>query len=95
MDLLLAYDVATATAEGQRRLRRVAKICEGFGVRVQQSVFELVLDSHELPLLIDVLRRVIDDDEDNIRLYRLDGRRPIAQLGAERPLTTTRGPLII
>ena len=95
MDLLLAYDVATATVEGQRRLRRVAKVCEGFGVRAQKSVFELVLDPHELPLLLDRLHREIDAEEDNIRIYRLDGKAPVAKLGIEALLSTTRGPLII
>jgi len=95
MDILLAYDVATATVEGQRRLRRVAKVCEGFGVRVQKSVFELVLDPHELPLLLDRLQREIDAEEDNIRIYRLDGKAPVAKLGIEALLSTTRGPLII
>jgi len=95
MDLLLAYDVATATQQGQRRLRRVAKVCEGFGVRVQQSVFELVLDSHELPVLLDRLQREMDVDEDNVRIYRLDGRVPIVKMGLEAVLSTTRGPLII
>ena len=95
MDILLAYDVATATVEGQRRLRRVAKVCEGFGVRVQKSVFELVLDPHELPLLLDRLHREIDAEEDNIRIYRLDGKAPVAKLGIEALLSTTRGPLII
>ncbi|MGI8806847.1 MAG: CRISPR-associated endonuclease Cas2 [Acidimicrobiales bacterium] len=95
MDLLLAYDVATVTVEGRRRLRRVAKLCEGFGVRVQKSVFELVLDPHELPVLLDLLRRTIDADEDNIRIYRLEGKAPVAKLGIEALLSTTRGPLIV
>lgn len=95
MDLLLAYDVATTTTAGQRRLRRVAKICEGFGVRVQQSVFELVLDPHEVPLLLHRLEEVIDRGDDNIRLYRLDGKAPLAKLGSEAAISTTRGPLIL
>ena len=95
MDLLLAYDVATATPSGQRRLRRVAKICEGFGVRVQKSVFELVLDTHDLPVLLHRLNRAIDPAEDNIRVYRLDGKAPLAKLGTEAVISTTRGPLIL
>lgn len=95
MDLLLAYDVATATPGGQRRLRRVAKICEGFGVRVQKSVFELVLDAHEIPVLLHRLNRAIDPTEDNIRMYRLDGKTPVAKLGTEAQISTTRGPLIL
>jgi CRISPR-associated protein Cas2 len=95
MDLLLAYDVATTTAAGRRRLRRVAKVCEGFGTRVQQSVFELVLNPNELPLLIDRLQKEIDAGEDNVRLYRLGAMGPIVTLGVETVLSTTRGPLII
>ena len=95
MDLLLVYDVATATSAGQRRLRRVAKIREGFGVRVQKSVFELVLDGHEVPVLLHRLNRAINPAEDNIRMYRLDGKAPVAQLGTEPLISTTRGPLIL
>jgi CRISPR associated protein Cas2 len=40
MEYLIAYDVDTTTADGQRRLRKIAKVCEGYGHRVQQSVFE-------------------------------------------------------
>src|ERR1035441_1914408 len=47
MDLILAYDVDTTTTEGQRRLRRIAKLCEGHGIRVQKSVFEIVARSEE------------------------------------------------
>jgi CRISPR-associated protein Cas2 len=95
MDYLLAYDVATATPQGQKRLRRVAKICEGFGARVQQSVFELVLNPNELPLLLHRLDGEIDAAHDNVRIYRLDHRYPVAKLGTERALSTTRGPLIV
>lgn len=95
MDLLLAYDVATATVEGRRRLRRVAKVCEGFGTRVQKSVFELVLNPHEVPSLLSMLRKEIDVTEDNVRIYRLGSNATIAVIGVETVLSTTRGPLII
>lgn len=95
MDLLLAYDVATTTVEGRRRLRRVAKVCEGFGTRVQKSVFELVLNPSELPLLLNRLRKEIDVNEDNVRIYRLEASAPMAAMGVETVLSTTRGPLII
>lgn len=95
MDLLLSYDVATTTVEGRRRLQRVAKVCEGFGTRVQDSVFELVLDPHELPLLINRLRSEIDMTEDNVRIYRLGSTAPMTIIGVETVFPTTRGPLII
>lgn len=94
MDFLLAYDVSTVDPKGVLRLRRVAKVCEGFGIRVQKSVFELVLNPHEIPILLRKLEQVIDPSEDNIRLYRID-KEPLAELGLELPLKTSRGPLII
>jgi CRISPR-associated protein Cas2 len=95
MDLLLTYDIATHDRPGERRLRRVAKIAEGHGMRVQYSVFELVLDPYEVPGLLHQLERVIDNAQDNIRIYRLGSARPMAILGRQRDLTTTRGPLIL
>lgn len=70
-DLLLTYDVDTTSPEGRRRLRRVAKLCEGYGLRVQKSVFEIVADDKDLLQLLDKLDHIIDTDTDNIRLYRL------------------------
>jgi CRISPR-associated protein Cas2 len=95
MDFLLTYDVSTVSLKGQTRLRRVAKICEGFGTRVQKSVFELVLNPHEIPVILDRLERVIEPREDSVRLYRIDKSSPLAELGIDLPLSTTRGPLII
>lgn len=95
MDLLLTYDIDTRDRNGERRLRRVAKIAEGHGIRVQYSVFELVLDHHEVPGLLHQLGRTIDHNHDNIRIYQLGSARPMATLGKQRDLTTTRGPLIL
>ncbi|MGQ0680412.1 MAG: CRISPR-associated endonuclease Cas2 [Actinomycetota bacterium] len=94
MDFLLAYDVSTSDQRGAVRLRRVAKVCEGFGARVQKSVFELVLNPHEIPQLLHQLEHVIHPTLDSIRLYRID-KTPIAELGVALPLSSTRGPLII
>ena len=56
----MAYDVSTELAAGRTRLRKVAKICEGFGQRVQKSVFECVLSEMQLVQLEHRLRGVID-----------------------------------
>jgi CRISPR-associated protein Cas2 len=95
VDLLLAYDIDTRDRSGERRLRRVARIAEGYGVRVQYSVFELVLDPHELPKLVRRLTLAIDQDQDSIRIYRLSSALPMTVLGKQRVLTTTRGPLVL
>ncbi|MCX2968999.1 MULTISPECIES: CRISPR-associated endonuclease Cas2 [Streptomyces] len=71
MDLLLTYDVDTTTLGGARRLRRVAKLCEGYGLRVQKSVFEIVTDEADLLRLLASIDATIDHDRDSIRVYRL------------------------
>jgi len=75
MEILVTYDVKTESAEGRRRLRRVAKICERFGQRVQFSVFECLVDAAHLALLIHALEKVIDTGEDSLRIYRLQEPR--------------------
>ena len=77
MDVLVTYDVSTTDTDGARRLRHVAKICEGFGQRVQNSVFECTLNEAQLEQLVHRLEDAIDSDEDSLRIYRL--RQPRAQ----------------
>jgi len=71
MEVLVAYDVSTESAEGRARLRRIAQICEGSGQRVQKSVFECVLSDAQLEQLLHRLARAIDPREDSLRIYRL------------------------
>src|SRR2546423_2548623 len=71
MEYLAVYDVDTTTPAGQRRLRQVAKACEGYGLRVQKSVFEMTCTAAQLPRLRQTLADIIDKTRDNIRLYRL------------------------
>lgn len=71
MEILVTYDVNTETAAGRRRLRRVAKVCERFGQRVQLSVFECVVDAANLALLSYALEQEIDPEQDSLRIYRL------------------------
>jgi CRISPR-associated protein Cas2 len=71
VELLVTYDVNTTTPEGRRRLRKVAKLCEGYGLRVQKSVFEVVCNDTDLLQLTDSITRIIDHDHDNIRVYRM------------------------
>jgi CRISPR-associated protein Cas2 len=95
MELLVTYDVNTETADGRRRLRRVAKVCEGFGQRVQLSVFECVIDSAHLALLVAALEREIDQAQDNLRIYRLQEPRVRHVQVLGRPLAyDQREPLV-
>lgn len=75
MDILVTYDVNTLTKEGRRRLRRVAKVCEGFGQRVQYSVFEMQVNETHFERLKQRLITEIDGKEDSLRIYRLHGLR--------------------
>lgn len=71
MLIIVAYDVSTETKEGRRRLRRVAKVCESIGQRVQNSVFECRVNQMQYEELERNLLAEINDKEDNLRLYRL------------------------
>lgn len=71
MLILVAYDVSTETRAGRRRLRRVAKVCQNYGQRVQKSVFECKVDKTTYEVLEKELLDEIDSNEDNLRLYRL------------------------
>lgn len=71
MEVLVTYDVSTESAAGRNRLRKVAKICEGFGQRVQKSVFECVLSDAQLLQLEHRLSLIIDAQVDSLRIYRL------------------------
>ena len=75
MLVIVCYDVNTETRAGRRRLRRVAKVCEGTGQRVQKSVFECKVDLMQMEELERRLLAEIDPDHDCLRLYRLADTR--------------------
>ena len=71
MLVIVSYDVSTETKAGRRRLRRVARVCEGTGHRVQKSVFECKVDAMQFEELERCLLAEIDAKEDCLRFYRL------------------------
>lgn len=75
MLVIVCYDVRTESREGRRRLRRVARVCEGTGQRVQKSVFECQVTLAQLEELERRLLAEIDLGEDCLRLYRLADSR--------------------
>ena len=74
MMVLITYDVSTETEGGKKRLRRVAKQCVNYGHRVQNSVFECVLDTTQLRQLRIILEEIIDKDKDSLRYYMLGNK---------------------
>lgn len=71
MLVLITYDVNTEDAAGRKRLRDVAKLCVNYGQRVQNSVFECLLDQAQYALLQSRLLAAIDPQKDSLRFYRL------------------------
>lgn len=71
MLLLITYDVSTQDAAGKTRLRRVAKRCVDFGQRVQNSVFECLVDEAQYRKLKHELENMIDPEKDSLRFYNL------------------------
>ncbi|MDE7465167.1 MAG: CRISPR-associated endonuclease Cas2 [Muribaculaceae bacterium] len=71
MNILITYDIETIEPEGQKRLRKVAKVCLNFGQRVQNSVFECNLSYVEFIKLKHQLECLIDPVVDGIRIYHL------------------------
>ena len=96
MDILITYDVETVTPEGQRRLRKVAKICEAYGHRVQKSVFEVVIRDTDKIRLLAQLHAAINPEQDSIRIYQLPTRAldDVEHIGKPR-LVDPRGPFVI
>ena len=74
MLVLITYDVCTETAEGKRRLARVAKVCSNYGQRVQNSVFECDLDAALYAVVKNQLLKVIKLNEDSLRFYNLGNK---------------------
>lgn len=71
MHVLVAYDVATESPGGRRRLRKIAQACQDFGQRVQKSVFECSVSEMQFEELVRRLVEIIDENEDSLRVYRL------------------------
>lgn len=71
MMVVVAYDVDTTDPAGEKRLRKVAKLCEAYGCRVQNSIFEVLVDPAQMITLKAGLSEVINKEKDSVRFYRL------------------------
>ncbi len=96
MFVLVSYDVAVSEPGGQKRLRRVAKVCKDSGQRVQFSVFECIVDPAQWAMLRERLLAEINPDEDSLRFYFLGSnwRHRVEHVGAKKPFDQ-EGPLIV
>jgi len=96
MMVLVAYDVNTETPAAQKRLRHVAKICEDRGQRVQNSVFECLVDPAQWTKMRQKLVDTIDPAKDSLRFYFLgkNWKRRVEHVGA-KPSYDPQGPLVI
>lgn len=74
MLVLITYDVCTTDAAGRKRLRKIAKECVNYGQRVQNSVFECILDAAQLRELQHKLVGLMDEDQDSLRFYHLGNK---------------------
>ena len=95
MLVLVTYDVQTSSEGGAKRLRHVAKKCEQYGVRVQNSVFECIVDSAKLRQLELDLEKIIDPEVDSLRFYRLGKNHDtkVKHIGAKESIEVDK-PLI-
>lgn len=96
MLVLVTYDVNTETAAGRKRLRQVARQCVNYGQRVQNSVFECVMDAATCREVEHKLEQLIDPETDSLRFYYLGNnyQSKVKHVGAKPSLDVTE-PLIL
>lgn len=96
MLVLVTYDVNTESPAGKKRLRRIAKSCEDFGQRVQNSVFECLVDPAQWTALRQRLSEEIDKEKDSLRFYFLGSnwKHRVEHVGAKASYDP-EGPLIL
>ncbi|WP_206812026.1 CRISPR-associated endonuclease Cas2 [Paradesulfitobacterium ferrireducens] len=85
MMVLITYDVNTTSEAGKKRLRQVAKQCVNYGQRVQNSVFECLVDPAQFAQLKNKLEGIIDSEVDSLRYYFLGSnwKRRVEHVGAK------------
>ena len=96
MLMLVSYDVSTVDKAGKRRLRQIAKACQDFGVRVQNSVFECNVDAAQWVKLKAELEDIFDPATDSLRYYNLGDHYSsrIEHVGA-KPAPDLEQPLLL
>jgi len=95
--VLVTYDVQTINAAGRRRLQRVAKQCVNFGQRVQNSVFECVVDPAQFADMKHRLESIIDPEKDSLRYYMLGNnwKKRVEHVGTKESFNPEEDALIV
>lgn len=96
MLVLITYDVNTENAAGKARLRKVAKQCVNYGRRVQNSVFECILDNAQCIALKAILTDIIEEEKDSLRFYYLGNnyQTKVEHIGIDRGIAADQ-PFIL
>ena len=94
--VLITYDVNTTKPSGCKRLKKIAKVCCNYGQRVQNSVFECIVDQTQYVMLKKQLKDIIDVDKDSVRYYVMGEKykSKVEHIGVQRAFDVT-APLII
>jgi len=97
MMVLVTYDISMADSKGPKRLRRIAKMCLDYGVRVQYSVFECDIDPAQWVHFKAALLDIYDETTDSLRFYQLGSkwRSKVEHHGAKPALDVFQDTLII
>ncbi len=97
MLVLVTYDVSVMTKDGRRRLRRIAKTCLDYGMRVQNSVFECEVNPAQFTVLKNALTEIFNPEEDSLRFYFLGkkGRQKVQHVGEKVTVDPVRDALIL
>jgi CRISPR-associated protein Cas2 len=96
MMVLITYDVSTESEGGVKRLRHIAKKCKNYGQRVQNSVFECLVDPEQFVVLRDGLEKIMNKEKDSIRYYFLGSnwQRRVEHVGAKKTFDP-EAPMVI
>jgi CRISPR-associated protein Cas2 len=96
MMVLVTYDVKTESEGGAKRLRKISKVCENYGQRVQHSVFECLVDPEQFVVLRDSIEKIMKKEEDSVRYYFLgkNWHRRVEHVGAKQTYDP-EGPMIV
>jgi CRISPR-associated protein Cas2 len=95
--IIIAYDISVTSSDGQKRLRDIAKYCQNIGQRVQNSVFECVIDYAQYVKIINDISKLIDTSSDSIRIYNLGNKwvNNVIHIGVKDNFDIEKGSIIL